>query len=212
MNVGTNMLKDTGERVIPENMKILNGLLIEHLARYHFAREYAYGRVLDFASGSGYGSHIIAKSRVNHVEEVIGIDIEPDAVKYAKATYYHPNSTFLVGDVTDPTLPERLDMFDCIISFETIEHVKEEAQFMKNIYDMLKPGGTLLLSTPFGDGRGKPSGQEFHVHQLTVQEFKDLFVDYQEKEFFYQKGALIQPANSVVQGKEFPLGIAICKK
>lgn len=206
------MLKDTGERIIPENMKILNGLLIEHIARYHFAKEYAYGRVLDFASGSGYGSHIIAKSRVNHVEAVIGIDIDPDAVKYAKATYYHPCSTFLVGDVTDQTLPDKLGQFDCIISFETIEHVREEAKFMKNIYEMLKPGGTLILSTPFGEGRGKPSGQEFHVHQLTVQEFKELFADYPDKNFFYQKGALIQPEHPAVIEKNFPLGIAICKK
>ncbi|WP_029191079.1 class I SAM-dependent methyltransferase [Ornithinibacillus scapharcae] len=205
------MLKDTGERVIPEKMKIMNGLLLEHIARYHFAREYVYGRVLDFASGSGYGTHIIAKSNVHSVKEVVGIDISEEAVKYARATYYHPRSSFRLGNVVDPELPKELGVFDCIISFETIEHVKEEEQFLTNIYRMLKPGGTLILSTPFGEGRGKPSGQEFHVHQLTVQEFKDLFHDYENVEYFYQKGVLIQPADSVGD-KKFPLGIAICKK
>ncbi|WP_042144368.1 bifunctional 2-polyprenyl-6-hydroxyphenol methylase/3-demethylubiquinol 3-O-methyltransferase UbiG [Paucisalibacillus sp. EB02] len=205
------MLEDTGERVIPEKMKIMNGLLLEHVARYHFAREYVYGRVLDFASGSGFGTHIIAKSNMNTIDEVIGIDINQDAVKYAQATYYHPLSKFLVGNVVDSKLPDKLGVFDCIVSFETIEHVSEEEAFLQNIYRMLKPGGTLILSTPFGEGRGIPSGQEFHIHQLTVEEFKHLFHEYQNTDFYYQKGVLIQPADAT-EDKNFPLGIAICRK
>ncbi|MFS0674842.1 class I SAM-dependent methyltransferase [Ornithinibacillus sp. 179-J 7C1 HS] len=205
------MLKDTGERVIPEKMKVLNGLLIEHIARYHFATEYVYGRVLDFASGSGYGSHIMAKTCKDKVHEVVGVDIDQETVKYARATYYHPITKFEIGNVVDPRLPEKLGQFDCIVSFETIEHIREEEQFMRNIYNMLKPGGTLILSTPFGKGRGIPSGQEFHVHQLTLDEFKGLFKDYQSTDYYYQKGALIQP-EFAAEKKEFPLGIAICKK
>ncbi|MEN2768905.1 class I SAM-dependent methyltransferase [Ornithinibacillus xuwenensis] len=205
------MLEDTGERIIPEKMKILNGLLLEHIARYHFASEYVYGRVLDFASGSGYGTHIIAKTCKKKVEEVVGVDINEEAVKYARATYYHPLSKFYVGNVVDSTLPDKLGQFDCILSFETIEHIQEEEQFLHNIYQMLKPGGTLILSTPFGEGRGIPSGQEFHVHQLTVGQFKDLFHHYQSTEYYYQKGVLIQP-EIAAEEKEFPLGIAICKK
>ena len=57
------MLEDTGERVIPEEMSITNELLIEHVARYHFALPFIKkGRVLDMASGSGFGTHIIAVS------------------------------------------------------------------------------------------------------------------------------------------------------
>ncbi|MFD2043329.1 class I SAM-dependent methyltransferase [Ornithinibacillus salinisoli] len=205
------MLKDTGERVIPDKMKILNGLLLEHLARYHFAAEYVHGRVLDFASGSGYGTHIIAKLCKRKVNEVVGVDYDRDAIDYAKNKYYHPLSSFVEGDVTDPELPQKLGTFDCILSFETIEHIHEEERFLHNIYQLLNPGGTLILSTPFGEGRGKPSGQEFHVHQLTVDEFKDLFGIYQSTTFYYQKGVLIEPESSA-EGRAYPLGIAICKK
>src|SRR5699024_4349879 len=169
------MLKDTGERVIPEKMKITNGLLLEHLARYHFASHLVYGRVLDFASGAGYGSHIIAKLGKKTVKEVIGIDNNKDAIEYAKKTYYHPLTTYLEGDVTDPQLTNKLGQFDSLLSFETIEHVKEESQFLDNVYNLLKPGGILILSTPFGYGRGKVCGSPFHVHQLTVEEFRNLF-------------------------------------
>lgn len=205
------MLEDTGERVIPEKMNVTNEMLIEHMARYHFAVEYVYGQVLDFASGAGYGTHILAKKGKGRVDEVIGVDLDPEAVKYARSMYYHPHSTFKEADVTDPALPEKLGLFDCIVSFETIEHVAEEEQFLTNVYDLLKPGGTLILSTPFGKGRGKPCGSPFHVHQLTVKEFMDLFPNYSSKMFYYQRGPLIIPANAQ-QNAHYPLGIAVCQK
>lgn len=207
------MLQDTGERVIPEKMKNTNEVLLEHIARYHFAIEFVRGRVLDFASGSGYGSHIIAKKCKNKIDEVIGIDIDQEAVQYARSIYYHPLTTFLQGDVTEPNLSKQLGQFDTIVSFETIEHVEEEEQFLTNIFQMLKPGGTLILSTPFGKGRGVPCGSPFHVHQLTVDEFQTLFDPYPYKciDFYYQKGVLIQPAQTNSK-TNFPLGIAVCKK
>lgn len=109
-----------------------NPLLIEHLARYHFASYYVYGKVLDFACGTGFGSHIIAKNCKEKVIEVVGLDDDEHVINYAKSTYYQPKTKFHVGDVTDPSLPDRLGMtFDCILSFETIEHVSEEKQFLK---------------------------------------------------------------------------------
>ncbi|MFD2761272.1 class I SAM-dependent methyltransferase [Lentibacillus juripiscarius] len=205
------MLEDTGERVIPENMKITNELLVEHVARYHFASEHVYGRVLDFASGAGFGTHILAKKGRKSVSEVVGIDVDPDAVQYARGTYYHPISAFTEGDVTDPGLPDKLGQFDSVVSFETMEHVEAEEQFLANVYTLLKPGGTLVLSTPFGKGRGKPCGSPFHVHQLTVDEFTQLFPDYTSVGFYFQKGALIKPADDH-HGGHYPLGIAVCEK
>ncbi|ASK62770.1 SAM-dependent methyltransferase [Virgibacillus phasianinus] len=207
------MLKDTGERVIPEKMKITNDLLLEHVARYHFAINYSSGRVLDFASGSGYGSHIIAKKcKDKGVTEVIGVDNDKDAIAYGQYKYYHPLTTFLHGDVTASDLPEKLGQFDTILSFETIEHIPDEKQFLSNIYAMLKPGGTLLLSTPFGKGRGVPCGSPFHVHQLTIGEFKQLFVDYRSSAFYLQKGVLITPETLRDEEDYYPLGIAVCEK
>ncbi|QKY70748.1 bifunctional 2-polyprenyl-6-hydroxyphenol methylase/3-demethylubiquinol 3-O-methyltransferase UbiG [Lentibacillus sp. CBA3610] len=132
-------------------------------------------------------------------------------IKYARGAYHHPHSTFKEADITDSSLPEKLGEFDCIVSFETIEHVAEEEQFLANVFNMLKPGGTLILSTPFGKGRGKPCGSPFHVHQLTVEEFMDLFPDYTLSAFYFQNGPLIKPAEHD-EDMHFPLGIAICRK
>ncbi|WP_208589903.1 class I SAM-dependent methyltransferase [Gracilibacillus suaedae] len=205
------MLKDTGERVIPEKMDITNELLIEHLARYHFSVPHIYGRALDFATGVGYGAHVIAKKCKHELDEIIGVDIDPNVIQYAKANYYHPISDFRLADVTEPTLPDQLGTFDVILSFETIEHIKDEEQFMENIYQLLKPGGTLILSTPFGEGKGIPCGSPFHVHQMTENEFVSMFDQFPKKKFFYQKGALIEPKEGS-QMDHKPIGIVIAYK
>ncbi|MBM4761978.1 methyltransferase domain-containing protein [Bacillus sp. B15-48] len=203
------MIKYTGERVIPKLMKPTNGLLLEHIARYHFAIPYAKGRVLDFACGSGFGSNIIAKAAKKEVDEIIAVDIDESTITYAKGTYHHPLIRFQMANVVEPELPQRLGQFDLIVSFETLEHVEQEHQFMDNIFQMLKPNGKLIISTPFGQGRGKPTSEPFHVHQLNTDEFHSLFEKYTEKEFYYQRGVLVEPGRA---GLHYPIGIAVCTK
>ncbi|MDL4840138.1 class I SAM-dependent methyltransferase [Aquibacillus rhizosphaerae] len=203
------MMKDTGERVIPELMKPMNKLLLEHIARYQFALHYVKGRVLDLSCGSGYGTHMIAKEKKNQIDEVIGVDIDSEIITYAKGTYYHPQSSFLVLDAIDLSVPGLLGQSDSIVSFETIEHIEQETNLLDNYFHLLKPGGILMVSTPFGEGRGITCGSPFHVHQLPPLEFKSLFGNYSKTEYFYQKGVLIEPEGRNVH---YPLGIAICTK
>ncbi len=203
------MIEYTGERIIPELMQPTNGMLLEHIARYHFAIHYAKGRVLDFACGSGYGSNIVAKAAKKEIEEIVAIDIDEKTLTYARGAYYHPLISYFQGNVVDPELPKKLGQFDLIMSFETLEHVHEEAQFMDNIYQMLKPGGKLVISTPYGLGRGMPTSEPFHVHQLTKAEFQGLFDQYSEKEFYHQRGVLVESGR---KNMHYPIGIAVCTK
>jgi 2-polyprenyl-3-methyl-5-hydroxy-6-metoxy-1,4-benzoquinol methylase len=203
------LLDLTGERVIPEKMDPLNGMLLEHLARYYFAIELVEGRILDLACGTGYGSKIIAKAKKSVLKEIIAVDNDEATLNYARAKHYHPLIQYKKMDAEDTDLPAKLGTFDVIISFETLEHLTQENVFMNNLYHMLKPGGTLIISTPFGAGRGIQSNEPFHVHQLTEAEFIALFVDYKEKEFYHQRSVLVEPKR---EGKHYPFGIAVCKK
>ncbi|WP_407271762.1 class I SAM-dependent methyltransferase [Radiobacillus sp. PE A8.2] len=204
------LIEDTGERVIPAKMKPMNKLLLEHIARYQFALYYINeGRVLDLSCGAGYGTHMIAKEKKDVIYEVVGIDIDPEIITYAKATYYHPQSNFHIANATDISLVDQFGQFDCITSFETLEHIEEEQALLDNYYRLLKPGGKLIVSTPFGEGRGVECGSPFHIHQLKPEEFQALFEPYTEKQFYFQKGVLIEPLGRDIQ---YPLGIAVCKK
>ena len=203
------VLEDTGERIIPKEMKPMNSSLLEHVARYYFSTPYVRGRVLDIACGTGYGSQTVTKDRKKEITEMIGVDIDDKTLKYAIDNYYHPLLTFQKGDVLDPHLTEKLGTFDTILSFETIEHIEDDQLFMKNMYELLNPGGKLILSTPFGEGKGIPCGQPFHVHQFTVEEFKSLFERFSEVEFYYQRGVTIEPPRKDVY---YPLGVAVAVK
>ncbi|SDI36679.1 Methyltransferase domain-containing protein [Alteribacillus persepolensis] len=207
------MLKDTGERIIPENMKPDNGMLLEHIARYYFAMPYTHGRVLDIACGAGYGTKMVAKTRKKYISNIYGVDIDADVIRYANKMYYHPLLAFHTGDVLKPDLVKEIGTFDTVISFETLEHVPDDRQFLQRILSLVKPGGTLIVSTPFGKGRGQPCQSPFHYFQLTEAEFQQLFFDtpaIEHVQFFYQQGIAFETVKH--PSIRYPMGIAVAAK
>ncbi|MDQ0340169.1 2-polyprenyl-3-methyl-5-hydroxy-6-metoxy-1,4-benzoquinol methylase [Caldalkalibacillus uzonensis] len=212
-------LNYTGERVIPELMNPMNSLLLEHLARYSFAIPYLRGRVLDIACGSGYGAFMMAKVRRKSIKELVAVDYDHQTIEYALKQYHHPLINYRQEDALDPALPDKLGLFDTIISFETLEHLPDDRQFMHQLYHMLKPGGTLVLSTPFGQGRGKPCRTPFHVHQLTQGEFIELFTPFADVQYYLQTGVAIERAEeesgrllTCRPGVRYAIGIAVAVK
>lgn len=89
------------------------------------------------------------------------------------------NIKFVLGDASKIPLEDNL--VDVVVSFETIEHIPNYIEFISEIKRVLKPGGTFLVSTPNDDEY--PEDNEFHVHEFTLKEFKNLM----KKEFTYQK-------------------------
>lgn len=155
----------TGERFIPG---IGGPIAYEHLHRYALACEFAPGSVvLDIASGEGYGSGLLAKK----AEKVIGVDISREAVEHACLKYKGQNNLeFRRGACTD--IPCEDNMFDLVVSFETIEHVTEHEKMLAEVSRVLKASGTLLISTPNKEIYSDPN--EFHLKELNFSEFSEL--------------------------------------
>lgn len=131
----------TGEFFIPGEAN--DRMEADHLERYRFAAHYAAGkRVLDIACGVGYGSHILAEAGAAAVQ---GVDIMPSNVAYAADRYSAGNLSFETGDLTAFTAREP---FDLVTSFETIEHVPDYETALDHLAGALRPGGTLLISSP----------------------------------------------------------------
>jgi len=159
-------LQDTGERMIPE---FHSGLLIyaEHLIRYRAVSEMVSGKVvLDIASGSGYGSAMLAESAA----EVFGFDADPDAVRYATHRFGRENLTFAVGDATKIPLPD--DSVDVAITFETIEHVADYETFVAELSRVTKSDGVVIVSTP--NDLEFAEGNHFHLHEFERDELTAL--------------------------------------
>ena len=131
----------TGERVVPGLVD--TDLYNEHLARYIFAEVFVAGkRVLDAGCGSGYGTARLAEK----AKLVVGVDNSAEAIGYAREHYTRPKVVFLYGDCE--RLPFDRGAFDVIVSFEVIEHLARQEEFLTEVKRVLRPAGLFVLSTP----------------------------------------------------------------
>lgn len=165
-------LEFTGERLIPG---VFGKVAAEHLHRYAFTFNFVRGKkVLDIASGEGYGSNLIAK----YAREVIGIDISKEAVGHAKEKYVKSNLAFDVGSVLD--IPCESGIFDVVVSFETIEHISDHKKMISEVKRVLKTNGVLIISTPeksvYSDKTKYTN--PYHEMELYEQEFLVLISDH----------------------------------
>lgn len=198
----------TTERVIPKAMNPRNGMLQEHIARYIFANNIVHGKVLDLACGVGYAVPILFDiPTVSRVKQYVGVDIDKKCIEYAKVHYSHPKAEFITGDACDTSLIEQLGSFDYVISFETIEHLEKDSDFIRNIITLLKPGGTALISTPFGRGRDIECSNPYHVCQYTEEDFKDLLTPFKKVKMYHQIDEYIEEP---LPEKKYYLMLAVC--
>lgn len=178
------VLPFTGERFTPECVR---EIAYEHWHRYAVARPLAAGRrVLDAACGEGYGSALMAMAGA----EVLGIDIDADAVAHARRRYGHiPGLRFEHGDVTAlDALPD--GGFELVLSFETLEHVQAQERLLDGFSRLLAPAGLLLVSTPdkrtYTDLTGERNPH--HVRELYRDQFESLLSErFPARRLFAQK-------------------------
>jgi SAM-dependent methyltransferase len=162
------LVEFTGERVIPGQVN--DDLWSEHVARYAFASRFAEGkRVLDAGCGAGYGSAELAQSAL----QVTGLDIAPDAVEYARATYPLPNLLFLVSSCI--ATPFRPNSFELVVAFEVIEHLQDYRAFLNECARVVTPQGLFIVSSPnksyYAESRAKTGPNPFHEHEFEADEF-----------------------------------------
>jgi 2-polyprenyl-3-methyl-5-hydroxy-6-metoxy-1,4-benzoquinol methylase len=100
--------------------------------------------VLDVGCGSGF----ITKRVAELGNEVIGVDASPDGIRLARLE--HPGPRFEVGSAYDNlTALAPPEGWDLILGLEIIEHLFSPKRFLENMYRHLRPGGLLILSTPY---------------------------------------------------------------
>lgn len=156
----------------------------EHMVRYAFVERLAQDkRILDVASGSGYGSALLSKT----AKSVIGIDLDKDAVEKARAMYGNEKLKFEVGDAGALKLNDK--SVDLITSFETIEHLENVGAYLKELLRVSTDEAIVCISTPNKEIYKEKN--PFHVKEYTKQEFVDLLKRYfSEVKIFEQKNAL----------------------
>lgn len=162
-------MMDFNERVIPGVSS--NFMLKEALSRYEFAAKFIKKDyfILDLGCGTGYGTHYLAKM----AKKTVGVDINPEAIRFARKNYLHKNLKYKIADINSI---KESGKYDLIVSFEVIEHLKNPASFVSGVYRMLKKEGIFILSTPNAEVVSPNGG---------------VASPYHEKEFKYQELSLL---------------------
>jgi len=144
-----------------------------HLARYQFALGRMKGgeRVLDAGCGTGYGSRLLLQKAAT----VVGIDLSPLAIQYAREHYHGPGIAFAQMDCQRLAFPDA--DFDFLVCFEVFEHMEDQDGFLRECLRVMRPGGTLLLSTPnasTAEVHMRSIGQHnpFHIGMLDLPAFR----------------------------------------
>jgi len=212
----SNPLGGGGERVdIQLNKKIdfekLDIYQKSHYSRYEFAKQKIDNNEVcgDFACGTGYGSIMLSQKAKN----VIGADLDKTVIEEIKKRYSNNSKvTFLNENLLNLNYNQ---YFDTIVSFETIEHFKEEDIYtLFSIFNKaLQPGGKLIFSTPYHQEKTEDAVKmgfhlTFYITEsvikkwLAVTGFNLLEFNYQN----YQDHQIVSELNS----KDFI--ITVCQK
>jgi SAM-dependent methyltransferase len=161
----------TGERTLPD-VPIENYWFRRHLLVYEWiAARVAGGRVLDMACGEGYGSDVLARSAA----EVVGLEANPEAFEHARLRYRAPNLTFERGMVENFGSP---GSYDAVVFLQTIEHVFDPVAVLEHHRSLLRPGGSVYVSTPNVLTLAPPgavkSDNPWHLVEYRASEFREL--------------------------------------
>ncbi|RVW04691.1 class I SAM-dependent methyltransferase [Rhodococcus spongiicola] len=162
----------TGERTVP-GIPEENYWFRRHEVVYRDLLPRCSGReVLEAGSGEGYGANMIA----DVATKVTGLDYDISAVEHVRARY--PRVEMVHGNLAE--LPLSDESVDTVVNFQVIEHLWDQAQFLRECHRVLRPGGELLVSTPnritFSPGRDTPLNP-FHTRELNAAELTELLVE-----------------------------------
>lgn len=128
----------------------------------------------------GCGGAWLASALVPGGKKVISMDISTTNPLRAMELVSSPHHNGLVADVFH--LPLKKDSIDCIVASEIIEHVQDPQLFMASLFNVLKPGGRLIITTPYNEtiqyslcihcNRRTP--HHAHIHSFTESKIKSL--------------------------------------
>lgn len=150
----------TAERVSDDGSD--NFVFQRSILVYHDVARRIFGNVLEIGTGTGYGLEVIAP----HAKHFVSIDKKMPRIGVKKAE----NTELMEAKV--PPIPFDDASFDCVVSFQCIEHIKDDKSFVREVRRVLRPGGMFFVSTP--NILMSLTRNPWHVREYTAKELREL--------------------------------------
>ena len=111
--------------------------------------------VLEVGPGSGFTAFRLARA----VRRMTLVDVSVEVLAELRSQLDHlGNLRFIPADISRPGLPDKLsEKFDVAFGLDVFEYIADPAACLRNLAEVLRPGGELFLSypnvpPPAGDG------------------------------------------------------------
>ena len=150
----------TAERVSARDRSD-NFVFQRSILAYYEAKERVHGHVLEIGTGMGYGIDVVAPA----AEHFVTID-----KSRAFEVTLPANAEFRQMEV--PPIGFADASFDYVISFQVIEHIKRDREFIREVHRILRPGGKFIVSTP--NAPMSLTRNPWHVREYRPEELKAL--------------------------------------
>ncbi len=141
------------------------------LKAYIEAIPFIKGDMLELGCGEGRGIDLI----VPRSSSFLGLDKIEAVIESLRSKY--PDYQFESSVFPPVKLPDQ--SFDTIVSFQVIEHIKNDHLFLKEIYRLLKKGGKAIISTP--NRLMSLSRNPWHEREYTAEELEKICNEYFDK-------------------------------
>lgn len=138
-----------------------------------------YDNILDVGCASGSFTNNISK--IFPQARITGIDVYSNAIEHGKKVYPHIN--FILADAHN--IPLKNDSFDLVVCYETIEHLTNPLDALKEMQRVLKKDGSALIAMDSGSllfrvvwffwerTKGKV-WQDAHIHPYNHKELTNI--------------------------------------
>ena len=93
-------------------------------------------KILDVGCGGGLLSQELQK-----YGKIVCIDLSAEAVNFAKARGVNAEKSSIIDY-------KKENGYDCVIALDVLEHCEDDLLAIKNIYNLLKPGGVAIVFVP----------------------------------------------------------------
>ena len=165
----------TAERV-SRNDASDNYVFQRSILAYHHAAGLVSGDVLEIGTGMGYGIEVIAPSATQYT--TIDKSKAYDATLPANVTFHQ---------MEVPPIGFKNESFDYVISFQVIEHIQRDAEFVKEVMRVLRKGSKFIVSTP--NAPMSLTRNPWHIREYTSSELHNLLAkDFSNIEAFGVNG------------------------
>jgi len=138
------------------------------LKAYYIAESFVKGDLLEIGCGEGRGV-VLLKDKV---DSFTGIDKIKQVVETLAAE--NPQASFKEAVIPPLAFPD--NSFDTIISFQVIEHIKDDKYYLAEIARILRPGGYALITTP--NIKMSLSRNPWHIREYTAAQLEVLCKKY----------------------------------